>query len=231
MSLLLVRYRFRGRRAAQRADRPAGGRVAGGGRARPDPGLRPANGWFGAVAASDRRSGRSTPCPASCSPRCSCRCRWSSREVVPVLEEIGIEQEQAAPQSLGASALAEVLADHPADDQWAVAYGVVLSLARCARRVRCGQDRVRQRASARPRRPRCVVEQQYQNFDSRRRTPTSAFVSSPIAVVVHRRRGVAPAPTRGGQSLMGIEVRERRQAVRRLRRRSTTCRSTSRAVS
>jgi sulfate/thiosulfate transport system permease protein len=51
------------------------------------------------------------------------------REVVPVLEEAGIEQEQAA-QSLGASALQRFLRITLPTIKWAIAYGVVLSLAR-----------------------------------------------------------------------------------------------------
>ena len=64
------------------------------------------------------------------------------REVVPVLEDEGIEQEQAA-ASLGANALAAVPADHAADDPWALAYGVVLSHRPLRRRVRRGEGGVR----------------------------------------------------------------------------------------
>lgn len=51
------------------------------------------------------------------------------REVVPVLEEVGIEQEQAA-QSLGASAVQTFRRITLPSIRWAMVYGVVLSLAR-----------------------------------------------------------------------------------------------------
>jgi len=51
------------------------------------------------------------------------------REVVPVLEEIGVEQEQAA-RSLGASAWQTFWRITLPSIRWAVVYGVVLSLAR-----------------------------------------------------------------------------------------------------
>jgi sulfate/thiosulfate transport system permease protein len=51
------------------------------------------------------------------------------REVVPVLEESGIEQDQAA-QSLGANAWQRFLRVTLPTIKWALAYGVVLSLAR-----------------------------------------------------------------------------------------------------
>lgn len=51
------------------------------------------------------------------------------REVIPVLEESGIEQDQAA-QSLGASAWQRFLRITLPTIKWALAYGVVLSLAR-----------------------------------------------------------------------------------------------------
>ncbi len=51
------------------------------------------------------------------------------REVVPVLEEIGIEQEQAA-QSLGANALQRFWRITLPSIKWGIVYGVVLTLAR-----------------------------------------------------------------------------------------------------
>lgn len=51
------------------------------------------------------------------------------REVIPVLEEAGIEQDQAA-QSLGASAVQRFRRITLPTIKWALAYGVVLSLAR-----------------------------------------------------------------------------------------------------
>ncbi|MEP6851171.1 MAG: sulfate ABC transporter permease subunit [bacterium] len=52
------------------------------------------------------------------------------REVVPVLEEIGLEQDQAA-RSLGANAVQRFWRITLPGIRWALAYGVVLSLARC----------------------------------------------------------------------------------------------------
>jgi len=51
------------------------------------------------------------------------------REVIPVLEEVGTEQDQAA-QSLGANAVQRFLRITLPTIKWALAYGVVLSLAR-----------------------------------------------------------------------------------------------------
>ena len=79
------------------------------------------------------------------------------REVVPVLREIGTEQEEAA-WTLGASPLADLPADHAPGDPLGRAYGVVLTTARCARRVRrrrrsspgnlIGQDARRSRSTS-----------------------------------------------------------------------------------
>ena len=51
------------------------------------------------------------------------------REVVPVLREIGTEQEQAA-STLGASACADLPPRHLPAIRWAIVYGVVLTTAR-----------------------------------------------------------------------------------------------------
>ena len=53
------------------------------------------------------------------------------RELVPVLEEEGLEQEQAA-QSLGANACQRFRRITLPTIRWALAYGVVLSLARAS---------------------------------------------------------------------------------------------------
>jgi sulfate/thiosulfate transport system permease protein len=85
------------------------------------------------------------------------------REVVPVLEEIGIEQEQAA-HSLGASAVQTFRRITLPSIRWAVVYGVVLSLARSlgefgAVKVVSGNVLGDTRTAT------LVVEEKYLNFD------------------------------------------------------------------
>lgn len=85
------------------------------------------------------------------------------REVLPVLEEIGIEQEQAA-HSLGASALQTFRRITLPSIRWAVVYGVVLSLARSlgefgAVKVVSGNVLGETRTAT------LVVEEKYLNFD------------------------------------------------------------------
>lgn len=85
------------------------------------------------------------------------------REVVPVLEEIGIEQEQAA-RSLGASAWQTFRRITLPSIRWAVVYGVVLSTARSlgefgAVKVVSGNVLGETRTAT------LVVEEKYLNFD------------------------------------------------------------------
>ncbi|MCW2604809.1 MAG: sulfate transporter, inner rane subunit [Pseudonocardiales bacterium] len=85
------------------------------------------------------------------------------REVMPVLREVGIEQEQAA-QSLGASALQRFRRITLPTIKWAVAYGLVLSLARSlgefgAVKVVSGNLLNRTQTAT------LVVEQKYQDFE------------------------------------------------------------------
>ena len=85
------------------------------------------------------------------------------REVVPVLEEVGIEQEQAA-QSLGANAIQVFRRITLPSIRWAVVYGVVLSLARSlgefgAVKVVSGNVLGETRTAT------LVVEEKYLNFD------------------------------------------------------------------
>ena len=100
------------------------------------------------------------------------------REVVPVLREIGDEQEQAAP-TLGASALADLLADHPALDPLG---------RRLRRRPRdgSGAGRVRRRGvvSGQDRRPdrdadRCYVEQRVRAL-----RPAGAYAASLVLALM-----------------------------------------------
>lgn len=106
------------------------------------------------------------------------------REVVPVLQEVGEEQEQAA-RSLGARSLQTFLRITLPSIKWAVVYGVVLALARSlgeygAVKVVSGNV-VGQTQTATN-----VVEQQYQNFQQTG-AYTTAFVlafASVLCIVV-----------------------------------------------
>ncbi len=85
------------------------------------------------------------------------------REVVPVLEEIGDEQEQAA-RSLGANAVQTFRRITLPSIKWAVVYGVVLSLARSLGEfgaVKVVSGNVVQKTQT----ATLVVEQKYQNFE------------------------------------------------------------------
>jgi sulfate transport system permease protein len=107
------------------------------------------------------------------------------REVVPVLEEIGIEQEQAA-LSLGASSVQTFRRITLPAIRWAVVYGVVLSLARSlgefgAVKVVSGNVLGSTRTAT------LVVEEKYLNFDKGGAYATSfllALVSVACIVIV-----------------------------------------------
>lgn len=101
------------------------------------------------------------------------------REVVPVLEEIGTEQEQAA-QSLGANSWQTFRRITLPSIRWAVVYGVVLSLARSlgefgAVKVVSGNILGRTRTAT------LVVEEKYLNFDKGGAYAT-AFLLTLVAV-------------------------------------------------
>ncbi|MBB5791476.1 sulfate ABC transporter permease subunit [Jiangella mangrovi] len=101
------------------------------------------------------------------------------REVVPVLEEIGTEQEQAA-QSLGATALQTFRRITLPAIRWGVTYGAVLSLARSlgefgAVKVVSGNVLGETRTAT------LVVEEKYLNFDQGGAYAT-AFLLALVAV-------------------------------------------------
>lgn len=101
------------------------------------------------------------------------------REVVPVLEEVGTEQEQAA-QSLGANAWQTFRRITLPSIRWAVVYGVVLSMARSlgefgAVKVVSGNILGRTRTAT------LVVEEKYLNFDKGGAYAT-AFLLTLVAV-------------------------------------------------
>ena len=107
------------------------------------------------------------------------------REVVPVLQEIGDDQEQAA-RSLGAGARQTFLRITLPSIKWAVVYGVVLSTARSlgefgAVKIVSGNYTGRTQTAT------LVVEGKYQNFEQGAAYATSfllAFVSIACLVVV-----------------------------------------------
>lgn len=107
------------------------------------------------------------------------------RELVPVLEEIGIEQEQAA-MSLGATALQRFWRITLPSIKWGIVYGVVLTLARSlgefgAVKVVSGNILGQTRTAT------LVVEEKYLNFDAQGAYATAfllAMVSVACIVVV-----------------------------------------------
>jgi sulfate/thiosulfate transport system permease protein len=107
------------------------------------------------------------------------------RELVPVLEEIGIEQEQAA-QSLGASGFQRFWRITLPSIKWGITYGVVLTLARSlgefgAVKVVSGNVLGQTRTAT------LAVEEKYLNFDQQGAYATAfllAMVSVACIVVV-----------------------------------------------
>jgi sulfate transport system permease protein len=107
------------------------------------------------------------------------------REIVPVLEEIGTEQEQAA-ESLGASALQRFWRITLPSIKWGITYGVVLTLARSlgefgAVKVVSGNVLGQTRTAT------LAVEEKYLNFDQQGAYATAfllAMVSVACIVIV-----------------------------------------------
>jgi sulfate transport system permease protein len=107
------------------------------------------------------------------------------RELVPVLEEVGTEQEQAA-ESLGANALQRFWRITLPSIRWGIVYGVVLTLARSlgefgAVKVVSGNVLGQTRTAT------LVVEEKYLNFDQQGAYATAfllAMVSVACIVVV-----------------------------------------------
>lgn len=103
------------------------------------------------------------------------------REVAPVLEEIGTEQEQAA-WTLGASAVQTFRRVTLPAIRWALAYGVVLTLARSLGEFGAVAV-VSGRLVGKTQTATLFVEERYQNFDQPAAYATS-FVLAAVAVAV-----------------------------------------------
>jgi sulfate/thiosulfate transport system permease protein len=103
------------------------------------------------------------------------------REVMPVLEEIGVEQEQAA-WTLGASARQTFKRITYPSIRWAVAYGVVLTLARSLGEfgaVAVVSGRIVNQTQT----ITLFVQERYENFDAQSAYAASFFLAA-IAVLV-----------------------------------------------
>jgi len=104
------------------------------------------------------------------------------REVVPVLEEIGDDQEQAA-QSLGANAVQTFRRITLPSIKWAVVYGVVLSLARSLGEygaVKVVSGNIVQKTQT----ATLVVESKYQGFDQSTAYATAFLLASASVICI-----------------------------------------------
>jgi sulfate transport system permease protein len=106
------------------------------------------------------------------------------REVVPVLTEVGDDQEQAA-RSLGANARQTFLRITLPSIKWAVVYGLVLSLARSLGEFGAVKI-VSGNFSGQTQTATLIVEQKYQNFDQEAAYATSFLLAaaSVLCIVV-----------------------------------------------
>ena len=108
-------------------------------------------GWIGERRSPSRASGSSSRRPGMVLATIFVSLPFVVREVVPVLREIGTEQEEAA-STLGASRRADVLAHHAAGDPLGRRVRRDPHDRARARRVRRGRASSRARSRARPRR-------------------------------------------------------------------------------
>ena len=140
---------------------------------------------------------------SSCAPSC------------PVLEEIGDEQEQAA-ATLGATAFQTFRAITLPVDPRRARLRRRARLARCARRVRRGRRRVRPARRPDPDRHAATSQERFQNFDQTGAyaAATRCWPSSRSSPSLHQPSSCDPKET----APMSIEVAQRHQDLRRLRR-------------
>ncbi len=103
------------------------------------------------------------------------------REVIPVLEEMGIEQEQAA-WTLGASARQTFRRVTLPSIRWAVAYGLVLTLARSLGEFGAVAV-VSGRIVGKTQTITLFVQERYENFDAAA-AYSASFALAAIAVIV-----------------------------------------------
>ena len=141
------------------------------------------------------------------------------REIVPVLHEIGTDQEQAA-RSLGASPVQTFLRITLPAIRWALLYGVVLSLARSlgefgAVKIVSGGVALRTQTAT------LLVEERYQQFgsDNTITAYTAAFILALIAVIaLVVVTSLRPKETHVNRGTHEHQDQRRQQVLRRLRR-------------
>lgn len=134
------------------------------------------SGWFGTIL-SDLGINVIFSVPGMVLATCFISLPLVIRELVPVLEEIGVDQERAA-QTLGASAWQTFWRITLPGIRWALVYGVVLTLARAlgefgAVKIVSGNVLGRTRTAA------LVVEEKYLNFDQ-----SGAYATAFLLVLV-----------------------------------------------
>ena len=169
-----------------------------------------------AAGSSATASRSSSPCRAWCSPPCFVSLPLVVRAIVPVLEEMGDEQEQAA-HTLGAASIQTFRRITLPAIRWALAYGIVLCLARALGEFGAVAV-VSGRIVGQTQTLTLYVEQSYENFDQAGRT-SAAFALWPLIAILALllmtvlRPEDPTAPRRA--LTMAIEVRQRQQVVRR----------------
>ena len=134
------------------------------------------NGWFGPTLEANGIQVMFNS-PAMVMATCFVSLPLVVREVVPVLEEVGDDQEQAA-RSLGANSLQTLRRITLPAIKWAVVYGVVLTLARSLGEfgaLKIVSGNLTGRTQTLP----LVVEQKYQNF-----AQDEAYTASLVLVVI-----------------------------------------------